>query len=190
MSDSTIQWLAGGLFLLCSIFSLWVLRRQYRLYGKLNSFGVLVHILVYAVHAMFSSVILWGNMATIPSMGSAGNVGVVLMVVGFLILIIAMDFLRNFIRWLGSQTPGLRTSGLYRWSRNPQFVGYGLLYLGFFIAWWNALSWLGIVSYLLLVYTIVRVEEEHLERLYDAEYRNYCQRVPRFFGILKRKNGV
>jgi protein-S-isoprenylcysteine O-methyltransferase Ste14 len=178
-----MRWLAGGLFLLSAVFSIWVLRRQYRLFGKLNGFGVLNHITVYSFHAVFSWFIGWGNTVAIPPMGPAGPVGVVMMAAGVMMLIIAMDLFRTFTRWLGSETPGLRTDGLYRWSRNPQFVGYGLLFIGFFVAWWNSLSWLGIGSYLLLVNVIARVEEAHLERVYGNEYREYCQRVPRFFGL-------
>lgn len=185
MSDMTAILLAGGLFIASSIFSIWLLRRQYRLYGKLNWFGMLIHVTVYAFHGMFTGVITWGNTTTIPPMGPARAVGVVLMIIGLMTTIYAMDLFRTFSRWMGSETPGLRTSGLYRWSRNPQFIGYGILLLGFLIGWWNALSWLGIVSYVLLVYAIARVEEEHLERVYGAEYREFCQRVPRFFGLPK-----
>ena len=183
MNASTVLWLAGGIFIFSSIFSVWLLRRQYRLYGKLNWFGILFHFAVYTFNGMFCGVIGWGNSTTAPPMGPAGSVGVVLMIVGFIITIYAMDLFRTFTRWLGSETPGLKTGGLYRWSRNPQFIGYGILLLGFLIAWWNALSWLGILSYMLLVYAIARVEEEHLERVYGDDYRQYCARVPRFFGF-------
>ncbi len=185
MNYNTTLMLAGGLFLVSSIFSLWVLRRQYKLYGKLNWFGVLIHINVYAFHTIFSWVIAWDAELSFPPTGPVGIIGMILMVTGFLIMIYAMDLFRTFSRWLGSRTPGLKTIGLYRWSRNPQFVGYALLYLGFFIVWWSNLAWLGMFSYIVLVYAITRVEEEHLERVYGAEYREYCARVPRYVGIPK-----
>lgn len=183
MNDTTARLLAGGLFIISTVFSIWVLRRQYRLLGKLNWFGTLIHVTMYGFHGMFSGTIAWGNAVVIPEAGPAGTAGAVMMVIGFLILIIGMDLFRTFTRWLGSNTSGLKTSGLYRWSRNPQFIGYGLVLLGFFIAWWNELAWLGILSSILLFYAIARVEEEHLERVYGAEYRDYCTKVPRFFGI-------
>lgn len=184
MNDIMLRWLA--LFIINSIFSVWILHRQYRLLGKLNWFGTLMHIAVYAIHAMFCGMLAWGNLYAAPPMGSAAGLGVALMIIGFSGTIIAMDLLRAFSRWLGIYTPGLKTDGLYRWSRNPQFITYGLLLLGFFINWWNSLAWLGIFSYIGLVFAIVRIEEEHLERVYGADYVEYCARVPRFFGLPKR----
>jgi protein-S-isoprenylcysteine O-methyltransferase Ste14 len=184
MSDLAARSFTGGLFIVSTLFSLWVLRKQYREYGKLNWFGTLIHITVYGVHGMFCGVLAWGNSMTAPPMGPAGPLGVAMMVLGLIMTAIAMDLFRSFTRWLGSDTPGLRTTGLYRWSRNPQFLAYALLLLGFFIAWWNRLAWLGILSYILMVYAIARVEEEHLARVYGDEY---CARVPRFLGILKQE---
>ena len=96
--------------------------------------------------------------------------------------VLAMDGFRQFSRWLGSATPGLKTGGLYRYSRNPQFVAYGALILGAVIAWGNPLGVLGLASYLALAYAVARIEEEHLARIYGQDYLDYCARVPRFFG--------
>ena len=75
---------------------------------------------------------------------------------------------------------------MYRFSRNPQFVGYGLFILGFFIAWWTPLAVIGLLSYVPLVYAVARVEEEHLMRVYGQAYLDYFNRVPRFIGLLKK----
>ena len=184
MSNLLVDWLVG--FIINSVISIWVLRWQYQQLGKLNWFGTLIHITVYAIHAMFCGMLAWESLYVVPTMGSSAGYGLALMIIGFVGTIYAMDLLRSFSRWLGSYTPGLKTDGLYRWSRNPQFITYGLLLLGCFITWWNNLAWLGIFSTIVLVFVIVRVEEEHLERIYGAEYREYCERVPRFFGIPKR----
>ena len=108
--------------------------------------------------------------------------GVPLMFGGLALTVLAMDCFRQFSRWLGSATPGLKTGGLYRYSRNPQFVGYGALILGAVIAWGEPLGLLGMASYLALAYTVARIEEEHLARIYGQDYLDYCARVSRFFG--------
>ncbi len=185
MNYTTNLLLAGSIFIVSSVFSIWILRRQYWLNGKLNWFGTLIHITVYGFHAMFSCVIAWDAEVSFPPRGPGGIIGVTLMLIGFTMTIYAMDLFRTFSRWLGSSTPGLKTGGLYRWSRNPQFIGYGLLYLGFFIAWWTPLAWLGMLTCILLLYSIARVEEEHLERVYGDEYREFFARVPRFIGVPK-----
>jgi hypothetical protein len=54
MTNSGLLWLAGGIFL---FFSLWFLRREYRLNGKLSWLGSFVHVAIYGVHGMTSGLI-------------------------------------------------------------------------------------------------------------------------------------
>jgi protein-S-isoprenylcysteine O-methyltransferase Ste14 len=162
--------------------ALWWLRREYQRRGKLTWLGSIAHVAIYAAHGMFSALLVWGS-EEIPPMGPGGGLGIVLMILGGGITVSAMDLFRRFTRWLGNDTPGLTTSGLYRFSRNPQFVGYGLFILGFFIAWWTGLAIIGLLAYMGLVYAVARVEEEHLRQVYGQPYLEYCARVPRFLGL-------
>lgn len=185
MIDIYLPWIAGGLFAGGSAFALWYLRREYRLLGQLSWFGSILHVLVYAFHGMFVGVLACEGAPMLPAVGPGVTIGVILMVVGAGITIYAMDLFRTFSRWVGNKTPGLHTNGLYRYSRNPQFIGYGLLILGFVVAWWNASAWIGLLAYAVLAYAVARVEEEHLTRVYGDPYRDYCRRVPRFLGLPK-----
>jgi protein-S-isoprenylcysteine O-methyltransferase Ste14 len=177
-------WSSAALFVIGTPLCLWFLRREYRLRGKLSWFGTILHFVLYGLHGMFSGLLAWGP-AEIPPMSAFAWLGIPLMVFGFGVVLYAMDFFKTFSRWLGSNLPGLSTGKLYRYSRNPQFIGYGLFILGFFIAWWNPLAWLGLFGYLGLVYAVTLVEEEHLTRVYGDAYRQYCQQTPRYFGIRK-----
>lgn len=77
----------------------------------------------------------------------------------------------------------LRTGGWYRYSRNPQYVGYIAATVGFallansmlaavvcaiFLGWWLALPF---------------AEEPWLREQYGEAYENYAERVPRFVGV-------
>ena len=189
MTEKITLLIVGLVFVTFSVFALQYLRREYRLRGKLSWFGSLVHVMMFVVNGMFVGMLVWGPIG-IPPMGGRPWLGVPLMVVGLGIVIYAMDLFRNFSRWLGNETPGLKTSGLYALSRNPQFLGYGLLILGVVIAWGNLLGWLGLLSYLVLAYFVTLIEEEHLTRTYEQSYRDYCARVPRFIGLLKKQHEV
>lgn len=171
--------IAGGIYLVFTPLILLYLRREYQERGKLSWMGSILHFLLYAPQAMFSCVLAWGTERIAP-LGTLAWIGVPLMVLGLGITVYAMDLFQVFSRWVGSQIPGLQTGGLYRFSRNPQFVGYGILMLGFIIAWWNSLVWIGFLAYAILVYAVARVEEEHLTRVYGEAYRKYCARVRRF----------
>ena len=145
--------------------------------------------MMFVINGMFVGMLACG-LTAIPPMGSLYWLGVPLMVVGLGIVFYAMDFFRNFSHWLGNDTPGLKTVGLYNFSRNPQFVGYGLLILGVVITWGKLLGGIGLLSYLVLAHFVALVEEEHLTRVYGQSYRDYCARVPRFIGLLKKRNSV
>ena len=184
MSEN-VSFLVFGLFLVVfTIFSLWYLQREYLQRGKLSWFGSLMHVTMFAVNGMFVGLTAWG-LVGIPPMSGLAWLGIPLMAAGLGIVVYAMDLFRKFSRWLGNDTPGLATSGLYKFSRNPQFVGYGVLILGVVIAWGRPSGWIGLLSYLVLAYLVARVEEAHLTRVYGQSYRDYCSRVPRFIGLPK-----
>jgi protein-S-isoprenylcysteine O-methyltransferase Ste14 len=186
MTDTTARIVSGLLFLVFSPLCLSWLRREYKQQGKLSGFGSLLHVVMYGFHGMFCGTLAWGAESTVPPIGTLAWLGLPLMVVGAGVTFYAMDLFQKFSRWLGCDTPGLQTNKLYRYSRNPQFVGYGLFILGFFLAWWNSLAWVGLLAYAALVYVVTLVEEEHLIRTYGESYREYCQQVPRYLGLPKR----
>jgi protein-S-isoprenylcysteine O-methyltransferase Ste14 len=79
----------------------------------------------------------------------------------------------------------LATDGLFRWTRNPMYVGGGPLMLGLAIAF--GIDWLLLLmipSGLLLHFGIVRREERYLIGKFGDEYRRYCAAVPRYLSGL------
>ena len=80
---------------------------------------------------------------------------------------------------------GLVTSGLYRYSRNPQYVASILAFVGLAAAAGSMdavlLCALAVGVYLLLPLA----EEPWLERAYGASYARYRERTPRFLGLAK-----
>ena len=76
----------------------------------------------------------------------------------------------------------LATTGPYAWTRNPLYLGSFLLQLGFGIM---SGSWIAAAITILpsfVIYpNVIRNEEHHLGRLFPAEFKAYCESVPRFF---------
>jgi protein-S-isoprenylcysteine O-methyltransferase Ste14 len=76
---------------------------------------------------------------------------------------------------------GLVTSGIYRWSRNPQnamlIVVYGCLAVAADGAGTYVLCAAMMAVYALMVFA----EEPWLQAAYGVHYSRYCRRVPRFF---------
>lgn len=74
--------------------------------------------------------------------------------------------------------------GIYRRSRNPQYLGYWLMFVGAAIASGSLLAFGFAFIFALLVHGYITiVEEPHLKRHFGADYTLYCQRVARYFRI-------
>ena len=103
------------------------------------------------------------------------------MLVGFLMVAFSMPFLGR--RSFGLEVGGLRTSGLYRYSRNPQLVGGFLFVAGYALLWptWLGGLWAGV--WLIVAHWMVQGEEAHLKQIFGAAYAEYCARTPRYLGL-------
>ena len=81
------------------------------------------------------------------------------------------------------QQPATRivTSGPYRWSRNPQYVSFVVIYLGASILA-NTLWPLVVLPLVIAVlhWLVIQREEAYMHRTFRDEYRSYCQRVHRW----------
>lgn len=76
----------------------------------------------------------------------------------------------------------LVTRGAYRVSRNPMYVGLLFLYAG--IALWFDLVWpIALLPVIVVVIqaAVIKREERYLERRFGDQYREYRQRVRRWF---------
>jgi len=71
-------------------------------------------------------------------------------------------------------------SGVFRYSRNPIFLGMRFSALGLFLVLPNALSLLLLALGDVLIQVQVRMEEEHLRRLHGNSYDDYCRQTRRW----------
>ena len=77
------------------------------------------------------------------------------------------------------------TKGLYRFTRNPMYVGLILLYIGIGIACSSWLYLLLTVALMILLNANMSAEERYCLHLYGDSYRKYMNRTPRWIGIPK-----
>jgi len=74
------------------------------------------------------------------------------------------------------------TEGPYRYTRNPQYVGFILIYTGIIIATYSVMA---LVTGLILIVTFFILplsEEPWLKQQYREPFKEYCKRVP-FVGL-------
>jgi len=103
-------------------------------------------------------------------------------------LLVILHCTGSFAR-LGRGTPvplappeRLVVSGLYRYSRNPIYIAYLAILLGYFLLW-KAVALLGytLVAFAGIQVLIVFREEPVLRERFGADYREYTRTVPRWF---------
>jgi protein-S-isoprenylcysteine O-methyltransferase Ste14 len=72
-------------------------------------------------------------------------------------------------------TTQIVTSGIYRWTRNPMYLGMAIAYTGFAMLANSAWVFLFLPAALGLVYVLaIRPEERYLARKFGDSYRRYC----------------
>lgn len=77
----------------------------------------------------------------------------------------------------------LITGGIYRFSRNPAFLGFDLVYLGIALMFANPLLLIAsFITALIFHLQIVNVEEDFLLEAFGEEYLRYKKTVNRYFG--------
>jgi len=78
-------------------------------------------------------------------------------------------------------TNAVVTTGPYRFSRNPIYLGLSLIYIGIALglALWWALALLPLI-WIILHFGVVRREEAYLEARFGEAYKNYRRRTRRY----------
>ena len=76
----------------------------------------------------------------------------------------------------------LVTSGIYRYSRNPAFLGFDFMYIGLLLMYFN-LSMLAVsVFAIIMLHLQILQEERYLTENYGESYREYRKHVFRYLG--------
>jgi protein-S-isoprenylcysteine O-methyltransferase Ste14 len=108
--------------------------------------------------------------------------------VGLLLCLLGMVVFRSPLKVLCLDPGTLAATGPYRWSRNPQYVGWFMLLLGFALndwSWWSLVALTIVATYLHL---LILIEEEHLNRIFGEQYAKYRGSVSRYFGRPHRQS--
>jgi protein-S-isoprenylcysteine O-methyltransferase Ste14 len=80
----------------------------------------------------------------------------------------------------------LVVSGLYRYVRNPIYIGVIIFLLGHVL--WHparAILWMPLIVAISSHLFVVLYEEPHLQKTFGTAYKEYCRRVPRWIPKLK-----
>ena len=133
----------------------------------------------YDIKAMWFILLAYSVFLPLPLGTPLLYTGIALFAVGLIIFEIAM------ISWMKTAIDEPITTGLYRYSRHPIYIGVFVQYIGIGIVSASGLFLLLIViSIALSAYTAPAEERFCLDK-YGDTYRQYINRTPRWIGIPK-----
>jgi protein-S-isoprenylcysteine O-methyltransferase Ste14 len=163
------------------------IRRSYSRKGRLTWLSTFLEFLVFSLFGAFTWLDLpadWPPAHVRPIVRTIGWIGLVLGLCMMLILI-------SWFGWrqaMGQKVDGLKQSGPYRISRNPQIIACFIAVLGYALLWpsWHTLGWMILFS--LIAHMMVITEEEHLRHTFGEAYTQYCAQVPRYLGAGKKRS--
>jgi protein-S-isoprenylcysteine O-methyltransferase Ste14 len=173
--NTMVFYIGGAVLVVLSVYCWLGIRKAY---GKGEVLPLRISAAIWVldtVHLLLVSLAsLWG-VWQLQFNSTVGLVsGLVLIGVGLATLLAGMIAFRSLRRISGMDSSGLVTTGIYRWSRNPQYTGWFICLLG--------ISLMGRSGHL---YT-VQLEEPYLEHVLGDKYRVYKSRTARYIGILRK----
>lgn len=175
-----------GLFALTGVALTWV-RNDFLRRDKLSFTSGLLVWLVYLWHTALVAYFAWHSLWPLPlAQPLLLLLGITLALLGTLLFSLAVRQFRSLARMSGQKEDDLITGGVYRYSRNPQNVGWFLFLVGIGLFGNSAASlMLTLVFWLVLHIYLVATEEPHLTRVFGERYRRYLSATPRYLGFAK-----
>ena len=172
---------------------LYVLSKTKRVYDLEEALPVSLSVGWWVTDAAWTTLVALSSLYNIWSLQIEETIalvtGLALFGVGCILTLIGIIEFRSLRKISGMEVSKLITTGIYRWSRNPQFLGFYLALLG--------MSLLGRSGYAVLLtgiailychYYIVKAEEPYLERIFGKEYVAYKSKTPRYLGVPKSED--
>lgn len=99
----------------------------------------------------------------------------------------AIFFTRHLRIIIGSEPAVLVRGGLYRFSRNPMYLGVVIVIMGQALLYASGLLAIyGVAMFLLFHLVVVWIEEPHLKVRDPKSFERYLREVPRWFGLRKK----
>ena len=170
----------------------WVRRRannEFEEHGRLSTQTFVVLFVALVGYAGIMLLAAWNSMWLLPiDRRVALLTGGAAAAVGAAVYLAARVQFRCFRLTWGLDSSRLVTTGIYRFSRNPQTVGAVLFWTGTALLGRSGVALLlaGLLWLAFLVW--LPVEEQILERTFGQDYRRYQGRTPRFLGFPRRRD--
>lgn len=79
----------------------------------------------------------------------------------------------------------LVTSGIYKFSRNPAFLGFDMMYVGVLLMYFNPINAAFSLFAIVMLHLQILQEEKYMEATFGKEYLDYKKKTFRYLGNRK-----
>lgn len=109
--------------------------------------------------------------------------GIVVGVISVIFFALATTTMKNSWRvGIPEEKTSLITNGIYKWSRNPAFVGFDLLYCSICLMFFNIPLVIVSIWAAVMLHLQILQEEIHMHNMFGKEYDDYKKHTLRYFG--------
>lgn len=161
-----------------SVIALLYARWEYRKLGKLTIVGLLLLCLMLFLPNLLIHYATRFGMPVTP----LDYFGVLVALAGLILCLVGIIHFRSIPKMLCVETGNLTITGPYRWSRNPQYVGWLLFLFGYTLNDWSLWCLAALAVVAISLHLLVLIEEEHLYRIFGEPYAEFCRKTPRYAG--------
>lgn len=115
-------------------------------------------------------------------------IGVYFALSGDVLFFLAMFFMKDNWRAgvaAADENRSLVKKGIYKFSRNPAFLGFDFLYIGFCLMYCNPFTVVATLAGIVSLHFQIKEEEKFLTGKFGEEYKEYKENTSRYFGFGK-----
>jgi len=157
-------------------------RSEFRQQGKWSPMTAVISGLIMHGHFIATLALSWLDRGSLyaPSIFVA-SVGAALFLGGAVVIYLGRYAYGSQQRVYGLLEDELIQHGIYRRTRNPQYVGYSGMFLGAAIAAGSGLAMLSALAFMAIIHVFITwVEEPHMRRTFGDAFGQYAQKVRRY----------
>ncbi|KJJ95864.1 MULTISPECIES: methyltransferase family protein [Pseudomonas] len=135
--------------------------------------------------AIISGLLMWLAVRPIAPLGGRLWLALLVVLAGAAVCLAGVASFRRARTTVNPLKPesasSLVVAGIYRHTRNPMYLGFAIILLGWCVFLGSALAVLGVAAFVLYIGRFqIRPEERALRELFGAEFEAFCGRVRRW----------
>ncbi|MBD9579064.1 isoprenylcysteine carboxylmethyltransferase family protein [Pseudomonas sp. PDM23] len=135
--------------------------------------------------AIITAVLMWLAVRPIYPLGNRLWLALLVALAGIAVCLAGVASFRRARTTVNPLKPesasSLVVAGIYRHTRNPMYLGFAIVLLGWCVFLGSALAVLGVAVFVLYIGRFqIRPEERALRELFGAEFEAFCSRVRRW----------